>query len=117
MPRGKRSKGLGGQLARMVKKLKQQRQKHADALQKFDDMFASLGINTHLAGEATAHHARRGRPPGRPAGRRGPGRPPGKRGPGRPRKTKAAAATASKNDRSPRRGRFATTASASILSF
>ena len=41
-------------------------------------------IETELADLGVDGVARRGRRPGRPAGRRGPGRPPGRRGPGRP---------------------------------
>jgi hypothetical protein len=41
-------------------------------------------IESELAGLGVNGGARRGRRPGRPAGRRGPGRPPGRRGPGRP---------------------------------
>lgn len=47
---------------------------------------AVAGIAAGVAGAAIARRRRRGpgRPPGRPAAKRGPGRPPGKRGPGRP---------------------------------
>ena len=41
-------------------------------------------IESELADLGVDGGARRGRRPGRPAGRRGPGRPPGRRGPGRP---------------------------------
>jgi len=41
-------------------------------------------IESELADLGADRAARRGRRPGRPAGRRGPGRPPGRRGPGRP---------------------------------
>ena len=41
-------------------------------------------IESELADLGMNGMARRGRRPGRPAGRRGPGRPPGRRGPGRP---------------------------------
>lgn len=106
MPKGQRGSGLGGQLSKMINKLREQRSKHADALQKIDDMFASLGITTHLAGQEVAR-----RKPGRPAGsgaKRGPGRP--------PKNALAASAPASKKARRTRRT-FKTTGTQSVIEF
>ncbi|HZL98691.1 MAG TPA: hypothetical protein VFD43_00435 [Planctomycetota bacterium] len=69
---------LRAELARREKgagKLAAQHGKLAARLAEIDAELAGLGVNGV---------ARRGRRPGRPAGRRGPGRPPGRRGPGRP---------------------------------
>ncbi|HYN62992.1 MAG TPA: hypothetical protein VES36_00190 [Candidatus Limnocylindrales bacterium] len=69
---------LRSELARREKgagKLATQHKKLAARLAEIDSELADLGVDGV---------ARRGRPPGRPAGRRGPGRPAGRRGPGRP---------------------------------
>ena len=106
MPRGKRKSvfGFEHQLSKMIGTLQEQRKKHADALASIDDLFAKIGITTHLAGEAAP--ARRGRPPG-------------KRGPGRPPKTAATAGApvAKKGPGPVKRGSFTTTGPESILAF
>ena len=99
----------------MIDTLQEQRKKHADALASIDDLFAKIGITTHLAGDTEAAPARRGRPPGK----RGPGRPPGKREPGRPPQTAATAEApvAKKGPGRGKRGSFTTTGPESILAF
>jgi hypothetical protein len=111
MPRGKKSDfSFAGQLSKMVEKLKEQRRTHAEALSSIDDIFAKIGITTHLAEpEATP---RRGRPPGRK---------PGKRGPGRPKASAVAGghvgSSATKGKKKGKRGSYATSANESILAF
>src|SRR5262249_45988946 len=101
MARAKRGFGFARQLTKMIDKLKEQRQKHADALRAVDAIFEGIGIPTHFAEKEEA--PRRGRPPGK----RGPGRPPG---------TKSTGKAAKKKGRKGR-GRFATSGSESILAF
>jgi hypothetical protein len=86
----------------MIKKLKAQRKKHADALRAVDAIFESIGISTHLAEE----RPRRGRPPGK-RGRR----------PGRPSGSGTAGATPKPGRGRRGRRKFATTGTESIIKF
>lgn len=118
MPRGKKSSfSFAGQLEKMVATLKEQRTKHSDALRSIDDIFAKIGITTHLAEEGQEAPARRGRPPGKKRGRK----------PGRPAKNAGAGAVvlddsvtmrkSGKKAKGGKRGSFSTTGPDSILAF